>query len=330
MNVKIIDRIRLLFHKDRESYFRFYSILGFYPRHLHYYEQALVHRSHSVRNGKGIPLNNERLEFLGDAVLNSVVADIVYHTFQNNREGFLTSIRSRIVQRCTLNKVALELGLNTMLDSALPPKQTSNSNLTGNAFEALMGAIYLDRGYAVCMSFVQHQIIGKYIDLNKLQNKEQNFKSKLLEWCQKNKFAATFTTLSEEMNAQTHDTVFETLVLINGIAGESGKGRTKKESQQQAAEYTLKKIHGNGAWLDSFLAAIKQQEQAGQQQEQADSNSFAGQGPTDTATASADASDIEDMEDEEAYDRFPMRHSEHTATVDAAEDAAFLAGQDNQ
>ena len=110
-----IDKIRLLFRKDRESYFCFYKILGFFPRNIRFYQQALLHKSTSVRSEKGRPLNNERLEFLGDAILDAIVGDIVYKHFEGRREGFLTNTRSKIVQRETLNKLAVEIGLDKLV-----------------------------------------------------------------------------------------------------------------------------------------------------------------------------------------------------------------------
>lgn len=112
-NIK--DRIRLLFRKDRESYLRFYKMLGFYPKDISIYEQALLHKSLSVKSEKGRLLNNERLEFLGDAILDAVVADIVYKRFEGKREGFLTNTRSKIVQRETLNRLAIEIGLDKLI-----------------------------------------------------------------------------------------------------------------------------------------------------------------------------------------------------------------------
>lgn len=110
-----IDKIRLLFRKDKESYFCFYKILGFYPRNIQLYQQALLHKSTSIRSEKGRPLNNERLEFLGDAILDAIVGDIVYKHFEGRREGFLTNTRSKIVQRETLNKLAVEIGLDKLV-----------------------------------------------------------------------------------------------------------------------------------------------------------------------------------------------------------------------
>ena len=180
-----IDKIRLLFRKDRESYLCFYRILGFYPRNIQLYEQALLHKSTSVRSDKGRPLNNERLEFLGDAILDAIVGDIVYKRFEGKREGFLTNTRSKIVQRETLNKLAVEIGLDKLIKYSTR-SSSHNSYMYGNAFEAFIGAIYLDQGYERCKLFMEQRIINRYIDLDKISRKEVNFKSKLIEWSQKN------------------------------------------------------------------------------------------------------------------------------------------------
>ena len=191
----ITDRIRLLFRKDKESYFRFYKMLGFYPRNISIYEQALLHKSSSIKSEQGRLLNNERLEFLGDAILDAVVADIVYKKFEGKREGFLTNTRSKIVQRETLNRLAIEIGLDKLIKYSA--RQSShNSYMCGNAFEALVGAIYLDRGYRACKHFMEHRIIGPYINLEKISRKEVNFKSKLIEWSQKNRVELTFEPVS--------------------------------------------------------------------------------------------------------------------------------------
>ena len=187
----LIDRVRLLFRKDRESYLCFYRMLGFYPHDIHIYEQALLHKSSSVKSDQGRLVNNERLEFLGDAILDAVVGDIVYQKFDGNREGFLTNTRSKIVSRESLNHVAEQIGLSKLVKFNTR-HSCHNNYMGGNAFEALVGAIYLDRGYAYCKDFMEHRIIGTYIDLNKVSRKEVNFKSKLIEWSQKNKVLLTF------------------------------------------------------------------------------------------------------------------------------------------
>ena len=248
----ITDRIRLLFRKDKESYFRFYKMLGFYPRNISIYEQALLHKSSSIKSEQGRLLNNERLEFLGDAILDAVVADIVYKKFEGKREGFLTNTRSKIVQRETLNRLAIEIGLDKLIKYSA--RQSShNSYMCGNAFEALVGAIYLDRGYRACKHFMEHRIIGPYINLEKISRKEVNFKSKLIEWSQKNRVELTF-----ELITQSHDQcfspTFESEVLIEGIPAGRGIGYSKKDSQQRAAHEAMGKIK-DSVFMESVLAA---------------------------------------------------------------------------
>ena len=182
----IIDRIKLPFRKEKELFSALYAILGFYPHNIEYYKQALMHKSIRKRNDKGKPLNNERLEFLGDAILDAAVGYIVYRHYEGKREGFLTNTRSKLVSRETLGKLATEMRLSNLLISA-GHSTSHNSYVEGNAFEALVGAIYLDRGYEACLWFFENQVLGKFIDIDKVAFKEVNFKSKLLEWSQKNR-----------------------------------------------------------------------------------------------------------------------------------------------
>ena len=176
----IFDKVKLLFRKDKELYSKLYKILGFYPKHIDFYRTAFAHRSQMYRNRKGKRTNNERLEFLGDAVLEAVVSDIVFRHFERASEGFLTNTRSKLVSRAALNELGNELGIDKLLKSAT--QQTShNSNLVGNAFEALVGAIYLDQGYEACIKFVSKRIVGRLVNVDDVAQKEVNFKSKLLE-----------------------------------------------------------------------------------------------------------------------------------------------------
>lgn len=252
----LIHRIRLLFCKERESYLCFYRILGFYPRQLKYYEQALLHKSTAVRSDQGRLLNNERLEFLGDAILDAVVGDIVYRHFEGRREGFLTNTRSKIVQRETLNKLAVEIGLDKLVKTS-NRSQSHNSYLYGNAFEAFIGAIYLDRGYDCCMQFMEEKILKQYIDLDKMSRKEMNFKSRLIEWCQKNKMQVSFELIDQVMD-KDHSPTFSTEVQIEGIPAGNGRGYSKKESQQKAAQMALKVIRNDEAFREQIEAAREQ------------------------------------------------------------------------
>lgn len=248
-----IDKIRLLFRKDRESYFCFYKILGFFPRDIRFYQQALLHKSTSIRSEKGRPLNNERLEFLGDAILDAIVGDIVYRHFEGRREGFLTNTRSKIVQRETLNKLAVEIGLDKLVKYSTR-SSSHNSYMYGNAFEAFIGAIYLDQGYERCKQFMEEKILKNYIDLDKMSRKEVNFKSKLIEWSQKNKMEVSFE-LIEQFLDRDYNPMFHTEVRIEGLSAGTGTGYSKKESQQNAAQMALKKIKSDEAFKEAIETA---------------------------------------------------------------------------
>lgn len=250
---RFIDRVRFPFRKEKELLSSLYGILGFYPHDLEIYRIALSHKSLSYRNAKGRMLNNERLEFLGDAVLEAVVSDIVYHRFERKREGFLTSTRSKIVQRTSLNKLAAEIGLNQLVHSTQQASQSGN-HIGGNAFEALIGAAYLDRGYAYCKWFVEHRIVGRLLDIEGVANKEVNFKSKLLEWSQKNRINAEFILSSTENEGKNHP-VFNTVVMVEGIEAGRGQGASKKESQQVAAREALVRFRSHPELIDQVFRA---------------------------------------------------------------------------
>jgi ribonuclease III, bacterial len=255
-----IDRIRLFFRKDRESYSRFYSILGFYPHNISLYEQALLHKSSSVRSEKGRPLNNERLEFLGDAILDAIVADIVFKQFTGKKEGFLTNTRSKIVQRETLNKLAVEIGLDKLIKYSTRTS-SHNSYMCGNAFEALVGAIYIDRGYDVCKYFMEVKIMKRFIDLEKIARKEVNFKSKLIEWTQKNKVTISFELIEQFLDKEANP-IFQSEILIEGLSAGTGVGYSKKESQQNAAKMALKKIQTIPNFLQEVFDTAKKRVEA--------------------------------------------------------------------
>ena len=249
----IIDHIRLPFRKEKELFSSLYEILGFYPRQIDYYKQALLHKSVRRRNDKGKPLNNERLEFLGDAILDAAVGDIVYRHFQGKREGFLTTTRSKLVSRDTLGKVANEMGLGNLLLSA-SHSTSHNSYVEGNAFEALVGAIYLDRGYDACLEFFEQRILKRYIDMDKVAFKEVNFKSKLLEWSQKNRVRLEFRMLKQK-NDESGSPIFSFMVLLEGEEGEKGSGYSKKEAQQKASKDTLQRLRREPQFIDKIFAA---------------------------------------------------------------------------
>ena len=248
-----IDKIKLPFRKEKELYCSLRDIIGFYPHNIDFYKQALMHRSVSRRNAKGKPVNNERLEFLGDAILDAIVGDIVFRHFEGKREGFLTTTRSKIVQRETLNRLAHEIGIGRLIVSS-GHMSSHNSYMEGNAFEALVGAIYLDRGYGACMRFMQKRILSQLINLDKVAYKEVNFKSKLIEWCQKNKVKLDFE-LVEQQRDNSNSPMFVYKAKIEGIEGGEGRGYSKKESQQTASKTALQNLRRQPQFIDAVFAA---------------------------------------------------------------------------
>ena len=224
----ITDKIRLFFRKDKEPYLCFYRILGFYPRNIELYKQALLHKSSSVK-AKGRLLNNERLEFLGDAILDAIVADIVYKHFEGKREGFLTNTRSKIVQRETLNRVAVEIGLDKLIKYTT--RQSShNSYMCGNAFEALIGAIYLDGGVEAAKRFIYTFLIDDIDEMSLLRDG----KSLIQEYTQRfENMSLRYNTFS--LDSPDHQKKFRSELYINEKLVAEGNGHSKKTAEQDAA-----------------------------------------------------------------------------------------------
>jgi ribonuclease-3 len=249
----LIDIIRLPFRKDKELFSALHDLTGIWPRNIEHYKLALMHRSMGNRNDKGRPLNNERLEFLGDAMLDAAVGEIVYRHFEGKREGFLTNARSKLVQRETLGKLAAEMGLLDLIQHH-DQRRSHNSYMGGNAFEALVGAIYLDHGYDAVMYFFRERILGRYIDLDRMAYKEVNFKSKLLEWSQKNRVRMEFRLDKQSVDKQGSPT-FVYQVMLEGVAGEQASGFSKKESQQEACRLTLQRLKKEPQFIDAIFSA---------------------------------------------------------------------------
>lgn len=237
---KILLGIKLLFSKEKELYSFYFHLLGFCPRNLALYKQACRHRSRTMRTGNGEYINNERLEYLGDALLNSIVAGMLYRKYRRGREGFLTNTRSKIVQREMLNALADKIGLTQRIEYAVPV-HTHNCSMGGNALEALVGAVYLDRGYDKCYKFVVDRLIKPHIDVRKLAKREQNFKSKLYEWTQKNKVEITFELRDTHFDSNKNP-IFTSVVLLSGQEAGHGVGYSKRESQQEAAKMACKRV----------------------------------------------------------------------------------------
>lgn len=254
---KLYRTIRLLPKRRKEPFVSFYNILNFYPYNITLYEQALLHKSSSIKLKDGRWINNERLEFLGDAILDAIVADIVFKEFEYKKEGFLTNMRSKIVQRETLNKLALDLGLDRLIKTSA---KTVNhkTHMYGNALEALIGAIYLDQGYRVAKHFVHQRLILEYLNIDTVAKQEVNFKSRLIEWSQKHKIPVEFKLLDSYI-CDDNIPVFVTGIEIFGFEAGSGKGFSKKESQQKAAEEAMTKINDDKDFM-LVIFEIKEQQ----------------------------------------------------------------------
>lgn len=256
--INFIDKLKLPFRKDKELFSSLYSILGFYPRDIAIYKQALSHSSNALQTESGKRLNNERLEFLGDAIIEAVTSDIVYRHFDKKREGFLTTTRSKLVQRDTLNKMAQEVGLDKLVRTG-GHQSGHNSYIGGNAFEAIVGAVYLDRGYKYCMWFLKSRIIAAHLNLNDVAKKEVNFKSKLLEWAQRNRLEIEFISNDPGKGAATSETpTFLATVTIENVECGKGNGFSKKESHQNASRETLKMLNANKQKIAEILKSKEQ------------------------------------------------------------------------
>lgn len=341
LNSNFIDRIKLPFRKEKELYLSLYTILGFYPRNIELYQMALSHKSIHFKNKKGKPVNNERLEFLGDAILDAIVGDIVYKHFPGKREGFLTNTRSKLVQRETLNKIAQEIGLSRLIYSS-GRNFSHNSYMAGNAFEALIGALYLDRGYNLCMRFMQKKILTKMVNIDTVAYKEVNFKSRLIEWAQKNKMNIAFNLLEQKKDDEGNP-VFKYCVVIEGIKCNSASGFSKKESQQLASEETLECIKKNTRFCDALFEAKKKRQETEQNKETAQEQTVestenntepAQDEPLETTVITTTGKSKEEVVEMKEMDEFDL--SDITANpkeptqeeiIAAAEEAAF-AGQE--
>ena len=213
-----------------------YSILGYVPRDIKIYEMAMTHSSLSGNQKLSC---NERLEFLGDAVLSSVTADYLYSRFSREREGFLTKSRSNLVCRERLNELALQIGLDRYVNACGVAHQ-HNNYIYGNALEALVGAIYIDKGYKQCRRFLLDRVFSRLADIESVVKSDKNYKSRLIEWGQKKHIDVEFRLVSEEMRKD--GVYFVSEVLVDGNVCGVGDGFSKRESQQKAARQAISKL----------------------------------------------------------------------------------------
>ena len=219
--------------RNSDYYRLFDNMLGIIPDNIELYKLALIHKSASQYMDNGTAMNNERLEYLGDAVLETIVSDYLFITYPEQSEGYLTRMRSRIVSRQTLNALALELGLDRAV--------VANSNgmyvqkhIFGDALEALIGAIYLDKGYNFVNRLLINNLMRNHFNIEEVVAEEVDFKSRLIEWCQKSKHSIVFRTEHDKSYA-AHSPVFRSTILIDDEEVGTGIGDSKKGAEQSAA-----------------------------------------------------------------------------------------------
>lgn len=233
---RFTSRILHFFSPNKQLLSQLEHLLGFTPKHLPYYQLALMHRSKIEE----LDQNNERLEFLGDAVLGAIVAEYLFKKYPYQTEGYLTEMRSRIVRRETMNNVALRMGLQKMVQYNQNDRGLSRSHIFGNALEALIGAVYLDQGFVRTRQFIVKQIIRPYIDIETMESTDTNYKNKLLSWAQRNNRILTFETLEEKVEGSRK--LFTMGVALEGELIASGTGYSKKEAGQVAAQKAIETL----------------------------------------------------------------------------------------
>jgi ribonuclease-3 len=227
----------------REFSSRLKKILGFRPGNLELYEIAFIHRSATFTLQNGKKVNNERLEFLGDAVLDAILSDYLFELFPDANEGFLTKIRSRIVNRDVLNQLAVSMGINKILISKVNSSHLTK-NLYGDAFEALIGSVFLDKGFKKTKKVFIKNVLNRYLDLDLIVRTDSDYKSLVFEWVQKNKSNLIFT-YNEEYDFNLKKSVFSTILFIDKQEFGEGHGSSKKEAEQEAASQAWKKLKDN-------------------------------------------------------------------------------------
>ena len=225
--------VRRNYGQDKEYYRIIDELFGFVPHNIELYKLALIHKSASLVLADGRQINNERLEFLGDAVIEAVTSDYLYIEFPDRQEGFLTQLRSKIVSRQSLNTIARTIGLDRYV-IANPTGSTNQKHIYGDAFEAMIGAIYLDQGYNFVNRLLINRLFREHLSLEELTESENDFKSRLIEWCQKNHLKIVFRTGNDKGYSSNHPGFYST-VLVDGIEVGHGSGDSKKEAEQHAA-----------------------------------------------------------------------------------------------
>ena len=219
--------------EDGDFFLGIKAILGFKPKNLDIYKKAFLHRSMNKRDKEGIPMNYERLEFLGDSMLGTIISKHLYAAVPEGDECYLTKMRSKIVSRKHLNELGKDLQLIKFVESRIP-KSHFGDNIHGNVFEALVGAIYLDRGYQYCEKFIDERVIEPYVDIEQLEGKVISYKSLIIEWCQKQKKTFNFNVYEDTGNdAVKH---FAVKLSIAGNVVAKARATSKKKAEEKASK----------------------------------------------------------------------------------------------
>ncbi len=240
MIVKGLQRIKIYFSTDKDIYQSIKNIFGFYPVNVFLYQLAFRHRSAAKKISEGVKMSNERLEYLGDAILGAVVADYLFKKFPLKDEGFLTDMRSKIVSRSSLNKLSQKLGIDKLIQVDNDHNKHFRS-INGDAFEALVGALFLDKGYDFSRHILIDNVIAVHFDIDELENSEMNHKSTLLEYCQKKKISLEYNVLKEL--GKGYRKQFEVEVLVDGESMARAQDYSIKGAEKLAAEKAYSKIN---------------------------------------------------------------------------------------
>ncbi len=236
----ISTSVKVLFSSDRRLYHSLHNLLGFYPGNLAVYKLAFCHRSSAEEHPSGIKLSNERLEYLGDAILGAIVAELLFKKFPYKEEGFLTEMRSKIVNREHLNRLALKLGIDHFMNGSIDPSAKSRS-VYGDAFEALIGAVYIDKGYTIVRRVLLDRFIKHHVDIEVLEELDSNFKSKLINWGQRERKKVEFELVDELDNGGKR--LLRVRVLVEGAEIARGEDFSKKRAEQIAANKACLALH---------------------------------------------------------------------------------------
>lgn len=236
--LKWLKKISSHFAKDGNFFLSIKELTGYKPLNEELFKLAFRHSS-ATHKSRGVKQNNQRLEFLGDAVLSAVVAEYLYRQYPEEGEGFLTNMRSKIVSRKHLNQLGIKMGLNKLV-----VKKTNRTvqakSIYGDALEALIGALYLDRGFEACRGFIEQKILSDTVDLKVIETRIASHKGALLEWGQKNKREINFSVTG--CYGESHARRFHVTLNIDGKVASTGQGTSKKKAEEDASRVAFKMI----------------------------------------------------------------------------------------